>query len=140
MQNKKLIILIVLGVMAITSLIYGIITPSKVKRGIMSTREDISKRGSDAAIEIGSSVRQASRSGYTSWGRSPFVPIEVFVKRLHRFTLNGIVWDKASPRAIINNNIVRIGDKIEDATVVDIEKEKVILNDGIKDFDLKLGE
>lgn len=41
--------------------------------------------------------------------------------------LSGILWDDNIPSAIINSNIVKIGDLIEEKTVVDIEKNRVIM-------------
>ncbi len=41
--------------------------------------------------------------------------------------LKGILWDKLVPSAIINSKVVKIGDLIFGKTVVDIEKDKVIL-------------
>ena len=39
---------------------------------------------------------------------------------------------------MIGDSIVGKGDKIDGNTVIEVEKEKVILNDGTKDFELKL--
>ncbi|MFH1093401.1 MAG: hypothetical protein V1739_04500 [Candidatus Omnitrophota bacterium] len=41
--------------------------------------------------------------------------------------LKGILWDKMVPSAIINSKVVKIGDLIFGKTVVDIEKDEVIL-------------
>jgi hypothetical protein len=53
-------------------------------------------------------------------------------------SITGILWDRENPIAIINDNIVRIGDKIGTNNVVDIKQDSVILNDGIKNFELNL--
>lgn len=52
--------------------------------------------------------------------------------------LRGIFWDETSPMAIINEYILKIGDKIKENTVVDIKQNKVILNNGNEDFELRL--
>lgn len=52
--------------------------------------------------------------------------------------LEGILWDKERPMAIINDTIREIGDKVGINTIVDIKQDRVILNDGSKDFELKL--
>lgn len=41
---------------------------------------------------------------------------------------------------MINESIVRVGDKITDKTVKQIEKNRVILTDGTKDYVLELQE
>ena len=60
--------------------------------------------------------------------------------RLGALTINGILWDKKNPLAIINEEIVKVGDKIDSNTVVGIEQDRVILNDGSKDIELLLGQ
>lgn len=53
--------------------------------------------------------------------------------------LMGIFWDEKSPRAIINNKVVNVGASIDINTVLGIEKDRVILSDGLRIFELKLG-
>ncbi len=72
--------------------------------------------------------------------RDPFataviLPVKVYPHGLH---LKGIAWDEKMPTVIINDNIAGEGDKIGDNTIVRIEPERVILNDGIADFYLKI--
>jgi hypothetical protein len=52
--------------------------------------------------------------------------------------VGGIIWDAESPRALINEEVVEKGDKIGQYTVKEIRQESVILNDGVKDLELKL--
>jgi len=54
--------------------------------------------------------------------------------------LSGILWDKKEPKAVINGEIVGIGDKISNYSVVDIDKNIVVLNDGSKDIEISLEE
>lgn len=54
--------------------------------------------------------------------------------------LNGILWDKNSPMAIVDNAVVKRGDRIGDKVVIDIKQNKVILSDGTQNIELKLGE
>ena len=46
---------------------------------------------------------------------------------LTSFILNGIVYDADDSWAIINNKIVRVGDKLDGATVISIAPQKVVL-------------
>jgi len=62
---------------------------------------------------------------------------EESVPSLH---LQGIAWDKKNKTAMINDAIIENGYKIEGNTVIEIRKDRVILNDGISDFELILGE
>jgi hypothetical protein len=53
--------------------------------------------------------------------------------------LMGILWDERDPQAVINGVIVRKGDTIENATVLEVQKDKVLLSDGSKNIELILG-
>jgi len=73
--------------------------------------------------------------------RDPFVagPAEqVEEVSVSGLTLSAIIWDKDNPIAIINEKISKIGDKIGTNKIVEIKQDRVILNDGTKDFELKL--
>ena len=72
---------------------------------------------------------------HSPWGRDPFQEVDISFSELK---LQGIMWDDKTPKALINNKIVKIGDKIDVIKVVDIKRESVILNDGTGDFELKL--
>lgn len=56
-----------------------------------------------------------------------------------KLILNGIAWDQKNPRAVINNRIVTIGDKVGNSTVVEILRDHVVLNDGTANFEFRLG-
>lgn len=56
-------------------------------------------------------------------------------------SLNGIIFNKDMPMAIINNAIAKEGDLVASNTkVVSIKSDSVVLNDGSKNFELKLQE
>jgi hypothetical protein len=55
--------------------------------------------------------------------------------------LSGIVWDARDPAAIINGQVVRVGDDLESPAghkVLAIDKNRVILNDGERNIELML--
>ena len=54
--------------------------------------------------------------------------------------LSGILWDVKDPKAVINGEIVGIGDKVNKYSVIDIDRNIVILNDGSKDIEISLEE
>lgn len=136
MQDKKVIILIVLLIFAVMSIVYGIMTPSKYKRTAgpsVSTAQspvDTSLAG-NAAMK-----RKAKRTRFKSWKRNPFVSASSASPTA--LVLNGIIWSKEKPRAMIGDMIVTEGDKIGEVRIVDIKPNKVILNDGTKEFELKM--
>jgi len=59
--------------------------------------------------------------------------------QIDNLRLNGILWDEDDSRVIINKKILRQRDKIGTYTIINIEKNKVTLSDGLKDFELKMG-
>jgi hypothetical protein len=135
MQNKKLIILGILSIIAIFSLTYGIVTPPRRRQEILS--KPIEEK-TLIKVRITPTPRQAQRTGYSTWGRNPFAPKIHVEPEVPKFTLNGILWDEKTPKAIINDTIVGIGDKINGRTIIEIREDSVILNDGTVDFELTL--
>ena len=43
------------------------------------------------------------------------------------FTLQGIIWDKKKPQAIVNNELVTIGDMVDGALITSINETRVSL-------------
>jgi type II secretory pathway component PulC len=135
MQNKKVIILIALAIFAVISLIHGIMAKPKAKTAIPG----IITAGELQAPQGGLFVeRRAKRSKFTSWKRSPFVASGTSTSS--NLVLSGVIWNKDKPKAMIGDIIVTKGSKIEGNTVVDIKPDRVILNDGTKDFELKIAK
>ncbi|RKX21892.1 MAG: hypothetical protein DRP51_03395 [Candidatus Zixiibacteriota bacterium] len=66
------------------------------------------------------------------WGRDPFYrakgkrPVVTYEEQIE-WVLNGILYDKKAPTAVINKKIVGIGDKIDGATIIEITKTRVVL-------------
>ncbi len=139
MRNKKLIILIILSVVAALSLIYGITTPAKGKRELISRPAAVhQEERTQLAKRIIPTKRHARRTVFVSWERDPFLLPQEPTKTSIRLNLNGIIWDEEGSIAIINDNFIGIGDRIDENTVVDIKEYRVILNDGTNDFELRL--
>ena len=49
-------------------------------------------------------------------------------------SLEGIIWNAAKPQALIDGNLVKVGDKIGNAQVVEIKKDGVKMRDSEKEF------
>ncbi len=72
------------------------------------------------------------------WGDSPFLidrgsrttPLleQAAAKGTH--LLNGILWDPQSPSAIINNRVLTRGDRLGEWSIVEIQKDHVVLSNG----------
>jgi hypothetical protein len=52
---------------------------------------------------------------------------KIFKPAPQEFKLTGIMWDKQRPMAIINDKLIKKGDKVKDLTVVEIKESEVIL-------------
>ncbi len=90
----------------------------------------------EPSLKAGSVLKQEN---HLAWERCPFSgKIYSAQKRLKDLTLAGIIWDEKKPLAIINNEIVKAQDKINGRTVIEIKHDRVILNDGSEDFELRL--
>lgn len=136
MADKKVIILCVLSVLAIGSLSYGIFASSKGGSG----------RGLEGGTSIDTTMlvnlenldfrpRRALKSGSDSWNRDPFVLKE---EESSGIVLNGILFDELMPAAIINSQVVKVGDTVGENIVVEITPDKVILKNSSNTTELRL--
>ena len=75
------------------------------------------------------------RSKFTDWDRNPFV----LGQKQDTLMIEGILWDERNPSVMINGNILGVGDKVGDTTVVDIKPNSVTLKDKKGEFELGPG-
>jgi len=136
MQNKKVIILVVLSIFAVISLARGIMAPSKHRTVSAPAVSSQQAAGAQPADSHTAMQRRARRSAFKSWKRSPFAPVGTATSTT--LVLNGIIWNKDRPKAMIGDTIVTKGEKIGENKVVDIKPDRVILNDGTNNFELKM--
>ena len=133
MQNKKLVVLILLVIICV--LIW--IPREKRKKWIASKGALSSAQESKSTVRPGAAKRK--RSEFVGWGVNPFI----WNRGQHSdavvdLTLSGIIWDRHFPYAIINNMVVHEQDTVGGKTVKRIERDKVIITDGFQDFTLTL--
>ncbi|MEK6733469.1 MAG: hypothetical protein AABY55_07565 [Candidatus Omnitrophota bacterium] len=78
--------------------------------------------------------------GDVKWGRDPFLLDAPDIKErgMEDMELNGIVSDRQSPYAIINNNVVKLGDKVNGMTVIEINEKNVVLDENGQRHTLEL--
>lgn len=82
--------------------------------------------------------RRASRTQAKDWGRNPFVASGASESSVSGLQLGGIITDAGGRYALINDQIARAGEMVGAYKVVRINEDGVIVNDGIKDTELKL--
>jgi len=134
MNNKKMITLIALGIIAAVSLFYGITSSPRPRRAAAPTAEISQPAANIPYASQAVITRRAVRTKFKSWKRNPFVPPET-QEETSKLVLNGIIGGKI-PKAMIGDSMVGVGDKIGNTTVIAIKKDRVVLNDGKKDFEL----
>jgi hypothetical protein len=75
-----------------------------------------------------------------TWGADPFVRDWVMVNELANLRLKAITLGGDRPYALINDQILQIGDEISGKRVAKIESDNVTLEQGGRTFTLLLGE
>ena len=75
-----------------------------------------------------------------TWGTDPFVRDWVMVNELANLKLKAITLGGDQPYALINDQILQTGDEISGKRIVNIESDKVTLEQGGRTFTLLLGE
>ncbi len=75
-----------------------------------------------------------------TWGADPFVRDWVMVNELANLSLKAITLGGDNPYALINDQILQVGDEISGKRIVSIESDKVTLEQGGRTFTLLLGE
>jgi len=137
MNNKKQIIaLIVLGIVAVISLIYGVTSGPKAKT-LPAQNMELSPLPSGSAELAAPIRRRAKLSSFKTWNRSPFIPKGIKGSS-SGLVLSGILGSAPNLKAMINGEVVGKGGRIGPNTVVSITSDGVVLNDGTKDFTLKI--
>lgn len=75
-----------------------------------------------------------------TWGADPFVRDWVMVNELVNLKLKAITLGGERPYALINDQILQVGDEISGKRVAKIESDNVTLEQGGRTFTLLLGE
>lgn len=74
------------------------------------------------------------------WGEDPFVRDFSYAAEMKSLVVSAITISKNEAYAVINNQVVRVGDIIDGKKIVAIEKDRVIVEKGGKRFTIFLGE
>lgn len=140
MRNQRLIILAALTFVAVLSVGRGIMNLSRGKKIQNSPPQNLNPPVPVSGIKIPEGKNGSKRTAFQIWGRNPFTFEEQgSQEKAPGIFLNGIVWDRKKPQAVINGSIVEPGDEIAGFTVVDIKQNAVVLNNGAGNLDVKLG-
>ena len=138
-MDKKLVQKIILAVLAVIF--------------IISLFRFLSGQGKNPSREKTVPVATASLPGQgvkplaredANWGRCPFsgrvyISSSASAKNID-LKLTGILWEENKASALINNAIFKEGDEIGSYILFKIKKNSVIVSDGNKEIELKLGQ
>ncbi|PIW68467.1 MAG: hypothetical protein COW10_02425 [Candidatus Omnitrophica bacterium CG12_big_fil_rev_8_21_14_0_65_42_8] len=136
-DNKKKIELTITGISVII-LIFLIANHMPKSKDNKSVSKVEPYPTSEAGFEVMNNERRAASD--ENWGRDPFLLDTSNVKEqvLGDMTLNGIVADRESPYAIINNDVVKLGDKVNGMTIIEINENNVVLDENGQRHTLEL--
>lgn len=139
--KKEKIELTITGI-GVIFLIFLVITnvqeiQAKKKVMVKSEEEVVSSLAAPISFETLKEEESKIKEG---WGRDPFVMgfSGTGEAGLEGLNLNGIVWDEDAPYAIINTDVVKVGDKIGGMLVVEITETSVVLEQDEKRHTLEL--
>jgi len=144
MRKKDIIELIITGVLIV---VLGLLVSRELKGGkqmVSFLRTQKLKEASPLIREKGEEKRLylalEEEAGKLKLERDPFFkqPIVLAGDSSHGLRLSGIVWDETRPTAIINDEILAVGDQIAGYKVVIINKNKVIVSNGQQNVELNI--
>jgi hypothetical protein len=74
------------------------------------------------------------------WARDPFAAQQTVagLMKAVNLTLNGVLWDEKTPKAIVNEKTLLTGDTIYGYTVMEIKPRSVMLKTGEKTIELRI--
>lgn len=98
-----------------------------------------SSSGIDVFGEV-SDLREAQREHAASvgWRRDPFIR-GGSAAGTRGLALSGILWDPTKPMAILNDQMVSVGDEVEGYQVLEIGTDRVLITDGTETIQLLIG-
>jgi len=79
---------------------------------------------------------QRERAQLLAWGRDPF--LRGSIDSTGALSLSGIIWDQASPVALINGMPLTVGEEIDGFRIVEILPDRVTLTDGTTTHHLRI--
>ncbi len=91
----------------------------------------------DLPAENGSREAQRKHAAALAWGRDPFTGSSAGGE-VSGFDLSGILWDANAPIAVINGQMLRVGDEVEGYRIVTITQDRVTMSDGSQPLNLTI--
>ena len=140
MDKKEKIQLGVVVLLAVILLVLSIVTFSKKKPSQEILDQPAPK---DDALVTPTGIKKSYQefkdlSKKNNLKRDPFSGLAIAIDQGPH--LNGILWDPQNPTAVMSGQVVKIGSQLQKWKVIEIRKDRVILNDGTINLELMLGQ
>lgn len=146
-------ILVLLGIaVAVLALYTFVLRPQPELKGVSAAAAEATgaktKAVQPAPTATDAAAKPAAATGALTpkvlppetWGADPFVRDWVMVNELANLRLKAITLGGERPYALINDQILQIGDEISGKRIAKIESDNVTLEQGGRTFTLLLGE
>ena len=144
-------ILILLGIaVAVLALYTFVLRPQPELKGMSAAATEATgaKAVQPAPSATDAAAKPAAATGALTprvlppetWGTDPFVRDWVMVNELANLKLKAITLGGDRPYALVNDQILQVGDEISGKRIVNIESDNVTLEQGGRTFTLLLGE
>lgn len=136
-EDKKKVELLItgIGIIILFFLIANGISRPKTNKAV--PKIDFLTSESTVSSFMDNEVQAASRK---EWKRDPFLLDTSNIEEhgMEDLDLSGIAADKENPYAVINNDVVKLGDKVNGMTVIEINEKNVVLDENGKTHTLEL--
>jgi len=117
------------------------VSPNVTAKKTATSAENIKAVPGDVTTKKAETSEKTSLSKEKYGRKDPFAPNVTKKQSFNDPTslnLQGIVLDREAPHAIVNNQIVGVGGSVAGNTIVKINENSVVFNDGTEDFELRL--
>ncbi len=111
--------------------------------GIMQlaqTKSEGAAKSEQGEVGHGSLTRSTGEETAVEWGSDPFVRDWILVSEVANLNLRAITVSPTGASALINDQILQVGDEISGKKVIRIDPDQVTLEQGGRTFTLTLGE
>ncbi|MDP8229672.1 MAG: hypothetical protein P9L93_01055 [Candidatus Gorgyraea atricola] len=127
-KEKTEIAITAIGIVFLIFMVIGNVQKFQTKKASMAKKQDVVT--SSLSVPISFEAPEIEETTIKEgWGHDPFTLGSAGAGdiELEGLVLNGIMWDPANPLAIINSDVIKVGDSLGTATVVEITQNSVIL-------------
>ena len=150
-MRQRILVLLGIGV-AVLALYTFVLRPQPELKGVSAAAAEATGAKTEAVqpapTATDAAAKPAAATGALTpkvlppetWGADPFVRDWVMVNELANLRLKAITLGGDRPYALINDQILQIGDEISGKRVAKIESDNVTLEQGGRTFTLLLGE